>query len=458
MKKIVLIALIGFCGTLMHAKEVTVSTATELSSAISSAVAGDIIWVNGGTYSYSTPITTPTTTPTPGITISKSGTADSNIKLYAVEGTRPVLNFSGQTRNSSSAQGIKMKGSYWHIKGLDIYAAGDNGMQIAGGHYNTIEHCNFFECNDSGLQIDNGSSYNLILNCDSYHNADATNENADGFACKLGAGMNNKFKGCRSWQNLDDGWDGYLKGTDDITTIYEDCWAFKNGYDKNSIASAGDGNGFKTGGSDDKTLKHNATYTRCISAGNRVKGFDHNSNRGNITLYNCAAYSNGTNMGFGSTNPVNILTIKNSVVIGTTGNLNATTKDISYNSWDSGVTATADDYESIDYFNELSAPRQSDGSLPNITFLKLKASSDLIDKGTNIGQTYSGTAPDLGPFEYSEGSAINNISSDIANSTVVSTSYYSLAGVKVQHHINGIVLVKKEYDNGLVTVDKVIYK
>jgi hypothetical protein len=97
-------------------------------------------------------------------------------------------------------------------------------------------------------------------------------------------------------------------------------------------------NGFKTGGSDDKLLKHNAILTRCIAIGNRVKGFDHNSNRGDVTLTLCRN-SQWYQHGFWKHHRVNLLTIKNSVVVGTTGNLFATTTNISHYSWDSGVTA-----------------------------------------------------------------------------------------------------------------------
>jgi hypothetical protein len=44
--------------------------------------------------------------------------------------------------------------------------------------------------------------------------------------------------------------------------------------------------------------------------------------------------------------------------------------------------------------------RYSDGSLPTLTYLRLKTGSDLIDVGVNIGIAYNGPAPDLGAFEY----------------------------------------------------------
>jgi hypothetical protein len=44
-------------------------------------------------------------------------------------------------------------------------------------------------------------------------------------------------------------------------------------------------------------------------------------------------------------------------------------------------------------------PRQPDGSLPAIDFLKLAPGSHLIDAGVDVGLPYNGPAPDLGWFE-----------------------------------------------------------
>lgn len=364
-----------------------VSTVTELTTALAKVKAGETIVLSGGTYAM-----------TSKITIATSGTSDKVITLKAKDGaSRPKLDFSAMTENSAN-QGIVLSANYWHIKGIDIYKAGDNGMQIKGSN-NIIEFMTFSECSDSGLQLDNGAANNTILNCDSYFNADATFENADGFACKLNAGTGNKFIGCRAWQNLDDGWDGYLRETDNITTTYQNCWAIKNGYLKDGTKGAGDGNGFKTGGSDDKLLKHNAKYTNCIAVGNIADGFDHNSNRGEVTLFNCSAYENGRNYSFSNSNPLAKLIIKNSNVLGAYGTTLATVVDVTNNSWQNGITVTADDFSSIDYA-QLTAARKADGSLPDVTFFRLKADSDMINKGVDVGLPFNGTLPDLGAFEF----------------------------------------------------------
>lgn len=366
-----------------------VSTSQGILDAIAAAIPGENIYIRGGDYTFDSTIK-----------INTSGSASNMISLLAhpEDDSRPKFDFSSMSENSSN-RGIELEASYWHIKGIDVYKAGDNGMLVRGNN-NLIEFCTFSECSDTGLQLASGAANNTILNCDSFFNADSTLENADGFAAKLDVGTGNKFIGCRAWNNLDDGWDGYLRGADNVTTTHEDCWSIQNGYLKDGSVSGGDGNGFKTGGSDNKDLKHNAIYIRSIAVGNRYDGFDHNSNRGEVTLYNCSSYDNGTNYGFGSTNPLGKLTIKNSNVLGDVGSINATTLDVANNSWTlEGVEASVDDFVSIDY-SELTGPRKPDGSLPDVSFFHLESDSDLIDKGVDVGLEYNGSAPDLGAFEF----------------------------------------------------------
>jgi len=63
------------------------------------------------------------------------------------------------TENSSN-RGIVLDAKYWHVKGITIKGAGDNGMLLS-GHYNIIEKCTFRENRDSGLQL---SRYNTSYN------------------------------------------------------------------------------------------------------------------------------------------------------------------------------------------------------------------------------------------------------------------------------------------------------
>jgi hypothetical protein len=63
------------------------------------------------------------------------------------------------------------------------------------------------------------------------------------------------------------------------------------------------------------------------------------------------------------------------------------------------VTVTADDFASVAVAEAL-APRQPDGSLPDVGFMRLAAGSDVIDRGTDVGLPFVGSGPDLGAFEF----------------------------------------------------------
>lgn len=359
----------------------------------------DTIFVRGGIHQYSLDST---------ISVNKSGTELKPLVIMNYNGETVI--FDGSLLNLAKKL-ISVTGSYWHIYGLNFTHAKDNGMFISGTN-NIIERCTFYENEDSGLQLSAGASNNKIINCDSYYNKDATSENADGFACKLDVGDGNSFKGCRAWQNSDDGWDGYIRpsatyNSDGVHTTLDSCWSFRNGYLKSgSISGAnGDGNGFKMGGSDSTNKSHNMTLTHCMSFFNRKRGFDQNNNRGSMTLYNNTAYSNaGGNYQMNSIALYagSVMTVKNCVAFTTTGtagsNAFASGSIVQNNSWQSPFSVSNADFASLDTVGAR-GPRKADGSLPDITFMHLAAGSDLIDGGQDVGLTFNGTKPDLGAFE-----------------------------------------------------------
>jgi len=131
--------------------------------------------------------------------------------MWAYPGERPVFDFTGL-----NDRGLYISKNFWHIKGIEVCNAGSNGICLSSCGYNIIEGCSSHDNGLEGIKLTGSTSdtaklarYNLILNCDSYRNYDAANhgENADGFAAKTGRGPGNIFKGCRSWNNADDGWD-----------------------------------------------------------------------------------------------------------------------------------------------------------------------------------------------------------------------------------------------------------
>ncbi|MCU4177274.1 right-handed parallel beta-helix repeat-containing protein [Carboxylicivirga sp. N1Y90] len=359
-----------------------------ITKGISLANAGDIIYVRGGEYKYDAKIS-----------LSRDGTLEAPIRMEAFESEIPIIDFSDMAVSSSN-RGFSLSGDYWVIKGLKIQYAGDNGMFVSGNN-NTVENCVFFANNDTGLQLGNGASNNQIINCDSYGNADPTDYgDADGFACKMDVGDNNYFYGCRAWLNVDDGWDGYLRGADDVNTTIENCWTWMNGYflDGTDAGSKANGNGFKVGGSDDKTLMHNFTLINCVAFDNKSKGFDQNNNRGDINFFNCTGFRNE---GKDYSIPLSLNSGKQAEVV----NCISIDGDISLgsfvaqqtNSWN-GFVFSNSDFVSLDTTG-VSGARKADGSLPDLGVFKLVEGSDFINAGTDLGYAYYGNAPDLGAFE-----------------------------------------------------------
>jgi len=242
----------------------------------------------------------------------------------------------------------------------------------------------------------------MVINCDAYRNFDGAYKKggmADGFASKQTQGAGNRFVWCRAWENSDDGYDTYDSPE---AVILEDCWAFRNGVNVwNFTGFAGNGNGFKIGGND--KLQNNKV-TRCIVFGQPQKGFDQNNNTGGLTIYNSLSYANGTNFALnGSISSGQAHDLKNNISLsGTVSIANATEKN---NTWNSGFSVTATDFESIDT-SLARVQRNPDGTLPESKLFRLKPTSALVDAGVTAGLPYTGKAPDLGPFEYGNPSPI----------------------------------------------------
>ncbi|MDZ7286875.1 MAG: right-handed parallel beta-helix repeat-containing protein [candidate division KSB1 bacterium] len=373
-----------------------------ISRAIAEIIPGDTIYVRGGRYALTATIMIPA---------AKSGTAGQWVTLTAFPNETPLLDFSAQP---GGARGISLRASYWHLHGLQIKGAGDNGMEIDGGTNNLIENCAFFENRDSGLQLSNGAADNRISNCDSYYNADPPDyADADGFAPKLTVGSGNVFQGCRAWGNADDGWDGYLRGADNVSTILENCWTWGNGYLKDGTdpGPQANGNGFKLGGGDNSNsgqLRHHVVLINCLAFNNKQKGFDQNNNAGSMTLLQCTGYNNReANYSLSrALAPGQTLTVKNCVSFAGRVELGSFAVQAA-NSWMSPFVVTAADFADLDPA-PAALPRRADGSLPAMPFLHLAAGSDLIDAGVDLGRPFKGRAPDLGAFESDFGTAVAN--------------------------------------------------
>lgn len=377
------------------------SSPMDLSTALDEAEAGDEVVLSGDTYTIDYTEGEKNT-----IKFSKSGESGNYITVRSEDGSIATLDFSFPDMTwVQSSYGLYVTGDYWYFKGLKITHAGYQGAYVTGG-YNVFENCIFYDNRNTGLEINKGGHHTTVLNCDSYYNYDPKKDGsmADGFGPKQTQGAGNTFVGCRAWYNSDDGFDCY----DSPEVVeFEDCWAFYNGIDVWNFEDAGDfsgnGNGFKVGGNYELA---NHVLTKCISFGNPQKGFDQNNNTGGVTMYNCTAYDNGTNFGFGGsvTSGENHI-LKNNISLDGSNSLSNTIE--SNNSWNDGFSVSSSDFESLD-LGLATTSRNSDGSIPGTDLFRLKESSDLIDAGTDVGLDYSGSAPDLGAFEYESTSSEDN--------------------------------------------------
>ncbi|WP_405646285.1 CBM35 domain-containing protein [Streptomyces sp. NBC_00019] len=268
----------------------TIDAPTTLASAISKVSSGGTIYLRGGTYNHSATVTIPA---------GSNGTSSARTTLAAYSGEKPVLNFSAQTESSSN-RGLQLNANYWHIKGLVVERAGDNGIYV-GGSNNVIERTVTRYNRDTGLQLGRMASTtpssewpanNLIVSAESHDNADSDGEDADGFAAKLTTGSGNVFRYAVSHNNIDDGWDLYTKtdtGAIGPVTI-EDSLAYDNGtLSDGTTAGNGDRNGYKLGG-DDIAVNH--IVKRSIAFENGKHGFTYNSNPGKMTISNNLSIAN----------------------------------------------------------------------------------------------------------------------------------------------------------------------
>ena len=431
--------------------------------AIDMVEAGDTIYMMAGTYRY-----------TARLNARAVGRQQSGmIALFALDG-RAVLDFSAMDLDDNN-QGMRLTGSYWHIYGIDICGAGDNGLLIERdkpsgggyaqvkdsthlGHHNVIENCRFYRNRDTGLQMKNLAENNAVINCDAFLNCDPDNGDADGFAVKISHGTGNYFYGCRAWDNSDDGWDGFIKTDggfpDDITTTFENCWAFHNGFLEDGQASSGNGNGFKLGS---EYGRNNVVLNRCLAFENLNKDFDQNHNRGSMILNNCSGYSakssskgNYTYRFYEAVAAGHEIRLTNCVAI---SDGNPDMKKSAYGIWQvSGTMITSDlnclpaDFRSIDW-KEALADRAQDGTLPQVSFMfPAEGNTRLIDCGTPVGPyqgesrwaigiTYMGAAPDLGCFETSAPVSIGMI--PIAEVSGSRVSLWQAAAGRVLVNISG---------------------
>ena len=385
-----------------------------------------------------------------------AGTASKRTYVGAYKDAHPIIDgYKMPYSNNSQSNGLRTRVAYVHLYGITMRYAGFKGFLI-GGSYNLIENCTSQASVDSGFGVKDADNCTFI-NCDSFDSFDyqlggTSNPdfggNADGFCDKQFSGAGNTYINCRAWNNSDDGWDLYKRGTSS-PIVFINCITYNNApeyYDftgnprletdkswfdsvegqtmktsknhtdtwyRTHYYNNGNKNGFKIGGAGVAT---DVTMYRCLAIANTVKGFDQNYTQGNVKLYNCTGYDNKNNYHFGSAEMAS-LDIRNSIShysheadwdkpkdewwkdIITTGNYTH-----SSNSWDmEGMKPVDGDFLALDPTLSISE-RNADGSLNIPTLLCLAQGSKFIDAGEVIAgySDYKGSKPDLGWKEYED--------------------------------------------------------
>ncbi|KAH7123282.1 pectate lyase L [Dactylonectria estremocensis] len=353
-----------------------------IQSAVNLAVAGDTIYLRGGTYSPST-----------NIQIKKSGTSSKPYTVTAYGSEVPIIDGEALTGTpadldaslANADRGIfHIEGAnYWKFYGI-TFINGPYGVYHRDSSNNYYERIVTHDNYETGFQIQGSSANNQVLYLDSYNNRDPrkNGESADGFACKEGTGTGNTLVGARLWNNVDDGLD--LWEFKSAVTI-KDTLAWGNGFNRWGFTDfEGDGNGFKLGGGDAADIgPANHIITNCFAFSNAAKGFTDNSQTGSFTLTDNTAWNNA-DVGFKLASSTSTLTANIAAVnLGTTTSSSQITltgsQTASGNSWQDGTTWTNSKFLSTDT-SLVTGARASNGKITASNFL-------LPSSGSSIGAT-----------------------------------------------------------------------
>ena len=384
----------GLCFVATNGKDTNPGTLElplkRLSAAVRVAKPNDVIIVRGGIYRCSQTIH-----------LDRSGEPGKPIVIKAYPNEMPIFDCSDIVFNSSCSS-MEIRGAYWHIKGLGFINGAYDGVDIRGyeAHHNILEEIVAYDNRVTGISIERGPAYNVILNCDSYKNFDRhwNGEGGDGFGLYWGVGRGNVVIGSRGWNNSDDGIDLFC--SDEVVKV-EHCYFWENGKNIWEHPFFAGNEGIKLGGG---TGRH--VIIACSSWGHPGIGFTLNGNTSGPTLLNCTAWNNERNYEFGfggwpEEGRENSVFINNISYNGRRRGEFHPEAESRNNTWDAevGITLTDKDFVSLDY-STMTAPRNSDGSIPYNDFLRLAPTSAAIDAGTDVNMPYVGKAPDLGAFEY----------------------------------------------------------
>ena len=320
-----------------------------------------------------------------------SGREGSPITLESYPGETAVFDGSDMEpnlRNLSAPNLIYLGDCDWYVlrnlvfrnaAGRAIQAGRDSDEHLPAGNkliilessdHNIFENLTIYGNQSDGIYL--VGDHNIITNVKSFDNNSTLNggESADGI--KLAFGNENVIRCSVTYQNSDDGVD--IWGSSG--TLVEFNRSYQNGSGAN-----GDGNGFKLGSGAVGPVPSNSLARFNTAYLNRSNNFDDNGGQG-ITLYNNTSWQAGE-FGFVVGHGSNIL-VNNISFQDKRGSVSSEGAETS-NSWNVGVTDP-------DFADVTAQPPD----------LSLSAASPAIDAGSDVGLPFTGSAPDLGAFEYEQ--------------------------------------------------------
>ncbi|CAE6430514.1 unnamed protein product [Rhizoctonia solani] len=346
-----------------------------IQTAINKAVAGDTIYLRGGTYSLTT-----------NLQITKNGTSSAKYTLTNYQSEKVIIDGEGLPYTPAELGGsipnkdrgiLHIEGSYWRFIGLELIN-GPYGVFSRDASNNYYERLSTHDNYETGFQIQGAASNNVVINLDSYNNRDPrkNGESADGMGVKEGSGTGNVIRGSRFWNNVDDGLD-FWEFLSPVTV--ENCYSWGNGFNRWGFSPfEGDGNGFKLGGgAKDTAVAH--VVKNSIAWNNAVGGFIDNTQPGKMQISRNTAWNNIAGSGFDFADSSAAVTNNASIGLYNKNNYLAGSGTASGNSWQSGTWSNSS-FKSVDS-SILTGPRNSTGGIVPSNFL-------LPTSGAAIGASY----------------------------------------------------------------------
>jgi hypothetical protein len=420
--------------------------------AFETAEAGDIVYFRGGVWypqetAYGNNITM--IAPKESQPKGHNGEPGNPICYFNYPGETPILDCKNVHTSGAYITGLTMYDAHWiNWRGLtirnvyqriqDIEPKGIVGFPVSNMTFeNMVVHdiggCGYYlYCAVGMTGYDYGWGDGFIpydttrfINCDTYQCCDTFRVNpgqtpgnlADGFKYIADKGGYVSYEGCRAWHCSDDGFDipslGYVK--------INNCWSFLHSYPGYNY----EGNGFKlAGGWSTPLINPYKVITNTLSVWCDIGIYLMSTEeyQPEYRVHNNTMYKNGIGLQIRESAFYDTLDMafhNNIIYASTTTDAAGRPRIVesnngyseSNNTWDYAiygslprwlptdtVTVTDEDFVSINE-SELILPRKADGSLPDINFLKLVASSDLINAGVDVGLPFLGSAPEIGAFE-----------------------------------------------------------